>query len=167
MLLNLRDVLASETLSVPFDYTVDFSGEEVNYEHPFQTPVRVRGELANKADVFYLTAAVTAEIDTHCARCGVPVHREKDLDISLVIAQSVSNEEGSDDIYVVAGETFELDDIIREELILNMDMVVLCKDECKGLCPKCGHNLNEGECGCDRTETDPRLAKLKQLLKES
>lgn len=167
MLLNLRDVLASENLAVPFDYTVDFSGEEVNYEFPFQTPVRVRGELANKADVFYLTAAVTAQLDTHCARCGVPVRREKDLDISLVIAQSVSNDEGSDDIYVVDGESFELDDIIREELILNMDMVVLCREDCKGLCPKCGHNLNEGECGCDRTETDPRLAKLKQLLKES
>ena len=67
---------------------------------------------------------------------------------------------------LVEGETFDLDEIIREELILNMDMTVLCSEDCKGLCPRCGKNLNEGDCGCDRTEVDPRLAKLTQLLKE-
>ena len=75
-------------------------------------------------------------------------------------------EDAAEDVYEVNGDSFELDEIIREQLILNMDMTVLCREDCKGLCPKCGRNLNEGDCGCDRTEIDPRLAKLKQLLKE-
>ena len=166
MLLNLRDVLASENLCVSFDYTMDLREEEFYGEHPFQQPIHVQGKLENKAEVFYLRAQVVAPVDTHCARCGVPVQVQKELEIDLVIASSLSNEEGSDDIYVVEGETFDLDEIIREELILNMDMTVLCSEDCKGLCPRCGKNLNEGDCGCDRTEVDPRLAKLTQLLKE-
>lgn len=166
MLLNLRDVLASENLCVSFDYTMDLREEEFYGEHPFQQPIHVQGKLENKADVFYLRAQVVAPVDTHCARCGVPVQVQKELEIDLVIASSLSNEEGSDDIYVVEGETFDLDGIIREELILNMDMTVLCSEDCKGLCPRCGKNLNEGDCGCGRTEVDPRLAKLTQLLKE-
>lgn len=166
MLLNLRDVLASENLCVSFDYTMDLREEEFYGEHPFQQPIHVQGKLENKADVFYLRAQVVAPVDTHCARCGVPVQVQKELEIDLVIASSLSNEEGSDDIYVVEGETFDLDEIIREELILNMDMTVLCSEDCKGLCPRCGKNLNEGDCGCDRTEVDPHLAKLTQLLKE-
>ena len=166
MLLNLRDVLASENLCVSFDYTMDLREEEFYGEHPFQQPIHVQGKLENKADVFYLRAQVVAPVDTHCARCGVPVQVQKELEIDLVIASSLSNEEGSDDIYVVEGETFDLDEIIREELILNMDMTVLCSEDCKGLCPRCGKNLNEGDCGCHSTEVDPRLAKLTQLLKE-
>ena len=166
MLLNLRDVLASENLCVSFDYTMDLREEEFYGEHPFQQPIPVQGTLETKADHFYLRAQVVAPVDTHCARCGVPVQVQKELEIDLVIASSLSNEEGSDDIYVVEGETFDLDEIIREELILNMDMTVLCSEDCKGLCPRCGKNLNEGDCGCDRTEVDPRLAKLTQLLKE-
>ena len=119
MLLNLRDVLASENLCVSFDYTMDLREEEFYGEHPFQQPIHVQGKLENKADVFYLRAQVVAPVDTHCARCGVPVQVQKELEIDLVIASSLSNEEGSDDIYVVEGETFDLDEIIREELHCN------------------------------------------------
>ena len=107
MLLNLRDVLASENLCVSFDYTMDLREEEFYGEHPFQQPIHVQGKLENKADVFYLRAQVVAPVDTHCARCGVPVQVQKELEIDLVIASPLSNEEGSDDIYVVEGETFD------------------------------------------------------------
>ena len=94
MLLNLRDVLASENLCVSFDYTMDLREEEFYGEHPFQQPIHVQGKLENKADVFYLRAQVVAPVDTHCARCGVPVQVQKELEIDLVIASSLSNEEG-------------------------------------------------------------------------
>lgn len=165
MLLNLRDVLASDKLAVEFDYTMDLSGEELYAEHPFRQPVRVQGSLVDKSGVFYLTAHVQAPVDTHCARCGAPVSYVKELELSLAVVRS-AGEEAAEDVYEVEGDSFELDEIIREQLILNLEMTVLCREDCKGLCPKCGHNLNQGDCGCDRTETDPRLAKLKQLLKE-
>lgn len=165
MLLNLRDVLASDKLATDFDYAVDLSGEELYGERPFREPVQAKGRLADKAGVFRLTARVEAPVETRCARCGAPVRLVKELDLALTIVRS-AGEDAAEDVYEVNGDSFELDEIIREQLILNMDMTVLCREDCKGLCPKCGRNLNEGDCGCDRTEIDPRLAKLKQLLKE-
>ena len=53
---------------------------------------------------------------------------------------------------------------MRSELILDMETSVLCQEDFRGLCPKCGKNLNEGDCGCDRREVDPRLSKLQELL---
>ena len=158
MLLNLRDVLASEGMCLPFDYAFSLAEEELYGERPFQGPV--------KADVFYLTAGVSVPVSTRCARCGKPVEYVKDLDLALVITQTVSGDDLAEDVYVVEGDSFELDDIVREELLLHMELTVLCKEDCKGLCPKCGHDLNEGDCGCDRREIDPCLQKLTQLFQE-
>ncbi|WP_458861697.1 YceD family protein [Acidaminobacterium chupaoyuni] len=165
MKLNLRDVLASDDQRISFDYSIDLSQEEINFEFPFQQPVRVTGSLENKADVFWLNAKVETMVSTVCARCAKPMEYEKNLEISLVIAQN-DNGDVSDDTYIVDSDTFELDEIIHEELILSMEMAVLCKPDCKGLCPKCGHDLNEGDCGCNRKEIDPRLAKLQELLQD-
>ena len=163
MLLNLRDVLASEGMCLPFDYAFSLAEEELYGERPFQGPVKVQGKLENKADVFYLTAAVSVPVSTRCARCGKPVEYVKKLDLALVITQTVSGDDLAEDVYVVEGDSFELDDIVREELLLHMELTVLCKEDCKGLCPRCGANLNDGPCGCKR-EVDPRLAVLAKLL---
>ena len=107
MRLDLRSILHVPGASLPFSFALDLSGLDFYGEHPFQQPIHVQGKLENKADVFYLRAQVVAPVDTHCARCGVPVQVQKELEIDLVIASSLSNEEGSDDIYVVEGETFD------------------------------------------------------------
>lgn len=174
MLLNLRDVLASDRLAVDFDYTMDLSGEQFYAERPFRQPIRVRGSLADQSGqagqsgqtgVFRLEAQVTAPVETHCARCGAPVAYQKELELSLAVVRG-AGEQDAEDAYQAEGDSLDLDEIIREQLILNLEMTVLCKEDCKGLCPRCGQNLNLGDCGCQRAEPDPRLAKLQQLLKE-
>ena len=70
-----------------------------------------------------------------------------------------------DDMVVVDTDELELDDILIPELFLDLNTVVLCRPDCKGICPRCGKDLNEGDCGCSRREVDPRLAKLAELLK--
>ena len=59
----------------------------------------------------------------------------------------------------------DLEDIVRTVFVLNLDSKLLCKEDCKGLCPQCGKNLNDGPCNC-RKELDPRFAALKQLLEK-
>ncbi len=61
------------------------------------------------------------------------------------------------------GKTIDLDPILREQLLLALPMNVVCSEECQGLCPMCGQNLNEEKCGCVRTVVDPRLAVLKDI----
>lgn len=61
------------------------------------------------------------------------------------------------------GRTIDLDPIVREQVLLALPASVLCREDCKGLCPQCGQNLNEAECGCERKVVDPRLAVLKTI----
>ncbi|HEY8208788.1 MAG TPA: DUF177 domain-containing protein [Myxococcaceae bacterium] len=61
------------------------------------------------------------------------------------------------------GRTIDLDPIVREQVLLALPVSVVCRDECKGLCPVCGQDLNEAECSCERKVVDPRLAVLKSI----
>jgi uncharacterized protein len=60
-------------------------------------------------------------------------------------------------------ETIDVGTVIREDIVLNRPMQVLCEPNCEGLCPECGQNLNEGDCGHDQESVDPRLSKLQDM----
>ena len=60
----------------------------------------------------------------------------------------------------------DVDGLIYSEVVVNLPMKHLCKDDCEGICPKCGKDLNEGDCGCPAKEIDPRLQALADLLKD-
>ena len=79
-----------------------------------------------------------------------------------LVAQALEDEE-NDEIILLDGTELDLDQVVTEAFVLEMDTKNLCSDDCKGLCAKCGADLNLGPCGC-RPEVDPRLAALAQLL---
>ena len=64
-----------------------------------------------------------------------------------------------------AGEEIDITSSIKRNLLLNLPMKVVCKEDCKGLCSICGSNLNHGDCGCDKTHIDPRFESLRSLFK--
>ena len=70
----------------------------------------------------------------------------------------------SDDRIEVQGYSLDLDDLIMNDILLELPTKLLCRDDCMGLCPECGKNLNDGTCSCRKETVDPRLAVLKQLL---
>ena len=73
-------------------------------------------------------------------------------------------EYGDYDLRVIEGDELDLDELIYSDIILLTPTKFLCKEDCKGLCPTCGKNLNEGDCACAKQQTDPRLEALRQLL---
>ncbi|MEA4921107.1 MAG: DUF177 domain-containing protein [Clostridiaceae bacterium] len=164
MKISLNDVQASKKNRIDFDYYIDLSSETIGCEHPFKAPVHAVGYVADNNGVMVLKADVTAEVVIACSRCLAPVKHEEAVEVSLVLSRGPESEEADDVIFLETDEA-DLDEILASELILNMETVVLCSEDCKGLCPKCGKNLNEGDCGCDRRELDPRLEKLRELLK--
>lgn len=166
MQIRLQDLASLPGRCLCFDYTTDLSQEEVFFEHPFPQPVRLRGSVTDHSGVITLSAQAEARVHTHCARCGRPVEYDKATPVDFVLVRSLANgeDEQSDELFLVESDTVELDDILIPELILDMEMTVLCREDCKGLCPKCGKNLNEGPCGCDLRQSDPRLAVLQKLL---
>ena len=77
----------------------------------------------------------------------------------------LSEDDGEDDLYIrVQSEEIDLYELLREDIILNLPMIHLCKPDCKGLCSQCGANLNYEKCSCNKDSVDPRLEILKTLL---
>jgi len=79
----------------------------------------------------------------------------------------IYRDKSEEDNYFVAdpsSDSFQIDDLVRETIILALPLKPLCSEDCKGLCPVCGTDLNKSQCNCIKKETDPRWEKLKGLL---
>ena len=74
--------------------------------------------------------------------------------------------EEDNSVNVFEGDLLDIQTMVRDTLLAAQPLSNICKPDCKGLCPVCGHNLNEGDCGCDRHVPDPRMAALQQLLQK-
>lgn len=164
MTISLKELAASPQGRICFDYTIDLSAEEVNFEKPFPKPVHVSGQVCDDAGMIRLTAQVEAQVHTRCARCAKPVVYDKNVPVDFMLVSQLENDEERDDVIAVNADEVELNDIVVPELILDMEMAVLCSEDCKGLCPVCGKDLNEGPCSCQTRQVDPRLEVLKKLL---
>ena len=166
MLLGLSKIIDCPGASVPFSTSVDLSDLCFGVSYPVSEPVKAEGMVRNTAGVLVMTGAITTCIHGTCDRCASPFDREIDLPINVVLVTEMANEENEDEwVFPLEGDSADLDDIVRTVFVLNLDSKLLCKEDCKGLCHRCGKNLNEGPCNCQK-ELDPRFAALKQLLEK-
>lgn len=163
MLVDLKHIFATDNSSLPIEYSLDLSSAEVFGIYPLKKPVTVSGTVSNKASLVVLDAVITYEYSAPCDRCGVETVRKHKLKLNKSLAVSIEGEE-SDSILTVPDMKLDLDELLYSEVIVSLPMKHLCKEDCKGICPKCGKNLNEGKCGCPEKEIDPRLSALAELL---
>lgn len=102
-----------------------------------------------------------------CDRCLREVAYELELLSEREIDFSLTEEERAaelDETDFINGYDLDVDAFVCEEILLGFPMKVLCQEDCKGVCKVCGANLNEGECGCDRTELDPRMSVIRDIF---
>ena len=99
-----------------------------------------------------------------CARCLKEFPMRLRREAAAYLTEELEDED-NEDYYLLEDGTADLEEIARDALILNFEPRLLCKDDCKGLCPKCGKDLNDGPCGCAE-DPDPRMAALRQLLEK-
>ncbi len=131
----------------------------------FHQPVRIAGIARNRAEIVDVGYTVDFVLETVCDRCLTPLTRPGHQEFSHTVVLSL-NREDNDEYIVIPDGKLDLAELATSDILLELPTSILCGDDCRGLCPKCGANLNEGECGCDRTERDPRLDKLRELLKD-
>jgi uncharacterized protein len=120
--------------------------------------IRILGDLATS-------------VEMACARCLEPVTRAVTRDYELLYRpqgtdagrEEISVTQAEAEIGYYQGEGLDLKDLLREQILLAVPMKVVCREECKGLCPQCGHNLNQGECECPAAVGDARWEALKGL----
>ena len=164
MLLGLSKIIDCPGASVSFDTSVDLSDLMFGTCYPVSEPVLASGIVRNTAGVLVMTGNVTTTIHGVCDRCAMDFTSDVNIPIDVVLVTELSNEDSEDEwVFSLEADCADLEDIVRTVFVLNMDSKLLCKPDCQGLCCRCGRNLNEGPCGCQK-ELDPRFAALRQLL---
>ena len=89
-----------------------------------------------------------------------------DTDLKVTAPIQVAGAENiENDAFIYESDLLDITEPVRESLLLAVPLQSLCREDCRGLCPVCGADRNEGDCGCDATTVDPRLAALKQFIK--
>ena len=162
MRLDLRDIIHVPDARKDFQFQLDLSQLDFYGSNPIAHPVLAEGSVTNHACALVLEGTASSLLELHCDRCGKAFSREKTVALDSLVAQELEDEE-NDDILLLEGTELDLDEAVTTAFVLAMDTKNLCSDDCKGLCAKCGADLNNGPCGC-RPEVDPRLAALAQLL---
>jgi uncharacterized protein len=134
-------------------------------------PVTWRGQVVFVDPGFFLRAKLSYEQTLSCNRCLKPIVEPTREDVELMIrvehgpeaeSEHALHEKDLGDLYITE-KVLETDPILIEQLQLNVPMKPLCRPDCKGLCPECGADLNEGACSCGDAKMDPRWASLAAL----
>lgn len=162
MLIDVRPILRTPGKALDFRFELDLSDVEFAGRYPISRPVSVRGEIRNTADVLWLELTASSVLDAVCDRCGKAFSQEKEVPFRCMLAEELQNED-NDEIVLLEEGKVDAGDLARTAFILEMDTKTLCSEDCKGLCPRCGADLNLGPCSCKK-EVDPRLAALAKLL---
>ncbi len=172
MRLDLRPLLAGDRyLSFDYELPLDTDPEDSSsflYGVSFPSPMKVTGDITNTAGYMRMALTMSVEYTAACARCLSPISGEFTLDLEKTVAPRSLlgdlDEDRLDDYAIIEDGFLDMDEPLKEQLEMEFPLRFLCKEDCKGLCPKCGCNLNERECACTLKEPDPRLAPLQKIL---
>lgn len=168
MKIELRS-LKDEKNFLDFEESPDSLGLEAE-GMDFSSPVVLKLMVRKSGENYIGEGEVKTEVGFECSRCLRKYTQAVKSEIKFLLKEEkeqiiLESEEGEDQIQ--KGSFFNLDKLVRENLILSLPLKPLCSEDCKGLCPVCGVNLNLFTCECKREMIDPRWEKLKKLKLEN
>jgi len=167
MLLNLTDIFSSEQ---------KIENREVVYEPDTCTSSAGTFDIVSKEPIVFTCAnvgkgkvRVTGRVDLTlsmvCDRCLKPMTVPVSIDIEEHISEDeLANPDDADEFFYMTGTKLDVEKLISNEILINWPPKVLCRQDCKGICKKCGKDLNLGDCGCDDFVPDPRMAVIKDIF---
>ena len=172
MKLDLRPLLAGDRL-LEFDYELPLACDPDDtasflYGVSFPSPMKVSGEITNTAGYMRMSLTMSVNYQTTCARCLKALDGCFTLDLEKTVAPrdvlGDIDEDKLDDYAIIEDGFLDMDEPLLAEIEMEFPLRFLCKEDCRGLCQRCGKNLNDGECECNHNEVDPRLEPLRALL---
>lgn len=149
-------------------YTYDFEGskDDIDLDEPFYDKYRTEVVLTKFDDQMILEVSTVSNARFTCDRCGIDYKRDVESKYKMVyLFRNVDEPQEEADITYLSPDTVNINitDDVRDYLILAVPMKKLCKEDCKGLCYKCGTDLNKNTCDCKQDEIDDRWSKLLEL----
>lgn len=168
--INITQIKKFEGKVIPIDCEIDIALTEAD-DFKLVSPIKVSGSIKNFGGTLELRADGECSLKFVCDRCAEDFEVENKFKIiedfkEIEYLNSDSSDEFEDknpDITYFSGDTLNLDEFIYSSLVLSLPGKHLCADDCKGLCVKCGANLNKGSCSCDTRPVDPRFDVLDSL----
>ncbi len=131
----------------------------------------ISGKVRRSGGQVFVAGHIDAQAQVECDRCLRPVDLPVSTDFKVEYitdedykssnVAELTEEEMA--LSVFDGETIDIDEIVREQVLLSIPARMLCQENCKGICPNCGIDRNEDECGCETSDGDPRWSSLKKL----
>ena len=162
MKLDFSPLILGEKTEIPFSFEFDASSLA---EDIAECRASVSGKAVNHAGYMEILAKTVLNMKVYCSRCSKPMEKALKFDSAFSVCESLAGE-NTDEYVILEDRKADLESLIYESALLELPSKHLCSEDCKGLCPKCGKDLNEGSCGCSTVEIDPRLAKLQDLFKD-
>lgn len=168
MLINISKFLSSHDILFKFEDKFIIDDEDFLEKTHLNKTIFFNGEFFKVEDNILLTGIVKYSYQENCARCLTEFENTSEAKFEAVVGKSRENDDDeSDEIKLVMEDgCVNLDETIKQMIYLSMPMKAICSKDCKGICPKCGVNLNIEKCKCENNITDPRFEKLKNLLKD-
>ncbi len=174
---NLLAVMIIELFNVknsPHKFEFSLTPAEIELEQgnvKLIDNVKTVGELVKGIAQIDVEGTITARAEIECTRCIEPF--EKDLEFpfkaSFIAPEHFTEAKEAElndadlDVSVYEDDKIDLTELVREQIILNLPEQIFCREDCKGLCAKCGENRNLIDCKCEEKEIDPRWLALKNL----
>lgn len=151
------DFTFEETLS-----SVELPEEEISIDGP----VRFTGRLTGMGGILKLKGKLIVPYAAKCYRCLKSIPGQMTIDVrEELLKEGTPHEE---EAFTFSGDTVELDRVVKDNIILSLPMKQLCDPACKGICPRCGADLNESVCRCaGEAEINPQMEKLKDYFKDT
>ncbi len=163
MILDLSPIINNEGKRLELDTVLDFGQTDCGI--CFKTPASLKGTLLNIGGSLELSAVAAATLECICDRCLETFEKPIEYSFEEVLKkEDVNGEDENPDAIYFQGNSVEIDEIVLNNIILSLPIKNLCSEDCKGLCPDCGQNLNLGECSCDTRATDPRFDALDKFF---
>ena len=169
MIIDISKIILTKNKEDKFNCSVD--SEYIDYKHslftiknnkPFElSVVNVDAKHLN------ISCNISLDVVIPCDRCleDVDLSFNISIDKSFKINDGVIKDEDDDISFINEGE-LDVDRLLFDEILVDWPSKVLCKNDCKGICPKCGANLNTSPCDCEKNVIDPRMAKFQDVFKE-
>lgn len=164
MIIDINPILKGEKKEIFVEYLLNIPEGIDDITFPESFPVN--GSVKDMAGYVTLNLEATVKYTTSCARCLTEVNESRVIVFEKTVVTEnteIQNEENDDYITSVDGY-IDADETLTEQILLELPSKHLCKEDCKGLCPKCGTDLNNGQCSCDTSDPDPRFDVLRKLL---
>ncbi|MGN1317537.1 MAG: YceD family protein [Lachnospirales bacterium] len=159
MLIDVKNLTDNNVIEFSFDDVVDFDYNK----SATKCNVKITGTVSKTNSNYIVEAKANVVLNLNCDLCLNAFETQLEFDINEVYSDTPDLDK---EFWELSDKTIDLKPALMAAIVMNIPMKNVCSPDCKGLCPKCGHNLNEGDCGCDRGYVNPQFEKLLTLFND-